>query len=103
MRLSQADILGRLRGDLLEMFEIPPERVSLDARLYEDLDLDSIDAVDLIVKLSELTGRRIKPDAFKSVRTVRDIVVCVEATLLDPTLADTPLANAPLADAPPGK
>ncbi len=83
MKLSQDDILARLRADLDEMFEIPQDRITLDAKLYEDLDLDSIDAVDLIVKLSELTGRKIKPDAFKAVRTVRDVVVCVEATLLD--------------------
>jgi len=81
VRLSQDDIFARLRDDLVEMFEIPRERISLDARLYEDLDLDSIDAVDLIVKLGELTGRKIKPEAFKSVRTVGDVVVCVAATL----------------------
>jgi acyl carrier protein len=89
MILSRDEILSRLRADLEEMFEIPPERTTLDARLYEDLDLDSIDAVDLIVKLSELTGRKIKPEAFKSVRTVGDVVVCVEATLADAPLADS--------------
>jgi acyl carrier protein len=83
MILSRDDILARLRADLEEMFEIPPDRITLDARLYEDLDLDSIDAVDLIVKLGELTGRKIRPEAFKSVRTVGDVVVCVEATLVD--------------------
>lgn len=83
MILSRDDILVRLRADLGEMFEIPSERITSDARLYEDLDLDSIDAVDLIVKLGELTGRKIKPEAFKSVRTVGDVVACVEATLMD--------------------
>lgn len=92
MILSRDDILARLRADLEEMFEIPPERITQDARLYEDLDLDSIDAVDLIVKLGELTGRKIKPDAFKSVRTVQDVVVCVEATLLDGGDVDQPAA-----------
>ncbi|WP_158933095.1 acyl carrier protein [Acidisphaera sp. S103] len=81
--LSRDEILARLSADLQEMFEIPAERITLEARLYEDLDLDSIDAVDLIVKLGELTGRKIKPEAFKSVRTVGDVVVCVEATLAD--------------------
>jgi acyl carrier protein len=82
MNLSHDDILAQLRADLEEMFEIDQERITLDARLYEDLDLDSIDAIDLIVKLGELTGRKIKPGAFKAVRTVRDVVTCVEATLL---------------------
>ena len=83
MILSRDDILMRLRADLEEMFEIPTERITPEARLYEDLDLDSIDAVDLIVKLGELTGRKIRPEAFKTVRTVNDVVVCVEATLAD--------------------
>ena len=81
--LSRNEILARLTADLEEMFEIPADRIVPDARLYQDLDLDSIDAVDLIVKLSELTGRKIKPDAFKLVRTVGDVVACVEATLAE--------------------
>jgi acyl carrier protein len=83
MILSRDEILARLRADLEEMFEIPAERITPEARLYEDLDLDSIDAVDLIVKLSELTGRKISPEAFRSVRTVGDVVVCVEAALAE--------------------
>jgi acyl carrier protein len=72
--MSQDEVYKRLQEYLEELFEIPPERVSRDARLYEDLDLDSIDAVDLVVKLQELTGRRIAPKEFKSVRTVGDVV-----------------------------
>lgn len=45
---------------------------------YQDLDLDSIDAVDLVVKLREITGKKIEPDAFKQVRTVQDVVNEVE-------------------------
>jgi acyl carrier protein len=72
--MSQDEVYKRLQEYLEELFEIPPERVTRDARLYEDLDLDSIDAVDLVVKLQELTGRRIAPKEFKSVRTVGDVV-----------------------------
>ena len=72
--MSQDEIYKRLQQYLAELFEVPPEKVSRDARLYEDLDLDSIDAVDLVVKLQELTGRRIAPREFKSVRTVGDVV-----------------------------
>lgn len=45
-----------------------------ESRLVEDLDLDSIDAVDMIVHLQNMIGKRIKPEAFKSVRTVGDVV-----------------------------
>jgi acyl carrier protein len=67
-------ILAKLKGFLVDLFEVPEEDITLKARLSEDLDLDSIDAVDLVVKLQELTGQRIKPDEFRSVRTVQDVV-----------------------------
>lgn len=79
--LSRDDILAKLAGYLEELFEVPPERVTLDARLNEDLDLDSIDAVDLVVKLQEFTGRKFKPEDFRSIRTVRDVVDHVHGLL----------------------
>jgi acyl carrier protein len=72
--MTREEILAKLSGYLTDMFEVPPEAITLDAKLYEDLDLDSIDAVDLVVKLQELTGRKIKPEQFKTVRTVGDVV-----------------------------
>lgn len=68
---------------LTKLFEIEPDRISPDARLYEDLELDSIDAVDMIVHLQKKTGKKIKPEAFKSVRTVQDVVNAVEQLLKD--------------------
>jgi acyl carrier protein len=72
--MTRDEIYTKLSGYLEEMFEVPAEKITLSARLYEDLDLDSVDAVDLVVKLQELTGRKIKPDQFKTVRTVADVV-----------------------------
>lgn len=72
--MTRDEIFTNLSGYLSEMFEVPADAISLDAKLYEDLDLDSIDAVDLVVKLQELTGRKISPDQFKTVRTVGDVV-----------------------------
>ena len=72
--ISEANIESQLQHYLVEMFKVPPEKITRDARLFEDLDLDSIDAVDLIVKLQELTGRKFKPEEFKSVRTVGDLI-----------------------------
>jgi acyl carrier protein len=81
--LSREQLYQTLTGHLEEMFEVPREKITPDARLYEDLDLDSIDAVDLVVKLQEISGRRIRPDAFKSVRTVEDVIECVHAILAE--------------------
>jgi acyl carrier protein len=58
----------------VETFDIEAERIVPDAKLREDLDLDSIDAVDLMVQLKPLVGQRLQPEAFKMVRTVSDVV-----------------------------
>lgn len=75
---TAAEIYDVLHGILENEFEIDAEDISLEANLYEDLDLDSIDAVDLVVKLREITGKKIEPDAFKQVRTVQDVVSEIE-------------------------
>jgi acyl carrier protein len=79
--LGREEILEKLKQYLEELMEIPPVQVTGESRLYEDLDLDSIDAVDLVVRLQELTGIKIPPAQFKSVRTVNDVVECVHALL----------------------
>jgi acyl carrier protein len=71
---STAEIHQRLQLVMQELFELDPQQVTLQARLYEDLDIDSIDAVDLVVELKKITGKKLKPDEFKSVRTVQDVV-----------------------------
>ena len=72
------DILRELTGYLEELFEVPPDRVTLDARLYEDLEHDSIDADDVVVKLQQFTNRKFKPEEFRSVRTIGDVLDRVE-------------------------
>ena len=72
--MTKDDIYQRIVSILQETFDIDPERVSPAASLKDDLDIDSIDAVDLIVQLKPLVGKRLQPEAFKSVRTVQDVV-----------------------------
>ena len=79
--LSRDEVYRRLARYLTDMFEVPEEKIRPEARLYEELDLDSIDALDLVVKLQEITGRRISPQEFKTVRTVGDVVDKVTALL----------------------
>lgn len=76
--MNNPDILAKLRELLADKFEVDPARITPEADLYRDLDLDSIDAVDLVIKLQEMTGKRIKPEEFKSVRTIGDVVAAVE-------------------------
>jgi len=77
--MTREEILDRMREILTDTFEIDGASVELDTRLFDDLELDSIDAVDLVVKLQQLTGTKIDPETFKQVRTVRDVVDAVDA------------------------
>jgi len=74
---SREEILEQLSGILEEMFEVPAETIVPSAELYDDLDIDSIDAVDLLAKLKELTGMQVDPEQFKAVRTVDDVVTAI--------------------------
>ncbi|MBJ9721908.1 acyl carrier protein [Acinetobacter calcoaceticus] len=78
MMLSQEQVLAKLREWMEDLFEIEPESVQLDSNLYSDLDVDSIDAIDLVVKIKELTGKQVKPEDFKNVRTVLDVVTVIQ-------------------------
>lgn len=74
---TREDIFDILRAALVELFELEPERISLESNLYQDLEIDSIDAVDLIDHIKRKTGKKIAADEFKSVRTVNDVVEAV--------------------------
>lgn len=74
---NRDDILQSIKDIMQEMFEIEADEVTLEAHLYEDLDFDSIDAVDMIVKLKEMTGKALKPEDFKNARTINDVVEAV--------------------------
>jgi acyl carrier protein len=70
---------------LHEMFELDKSSIKPQANLYTDLDIDSIDAVDLVVKLKQLTGKRLQPEVFKTVRTVQDVVDALAALMAKET------------------
>jgi len=71
---TKEEILEKLKEVLEELFEVEPGDVELSSHLYNDLDLDSIDAVDLVIKLKEVTGKMASPEEFKAARTVGDVV-----------------------------
>lgn len=72
-------IFEHVRALLIELFEVEPSKITLEAQLNKDLEIDSIDAIDLVLKLKDYTGRKIKPEEFKHVRTVGDVVRTVQS------------------------
>lgn len=80
--MTQAEIYGMIVEELHSTFRLDRSKITLDANLYSDLDIDSIDAVDLAVKLQRATGKQLTPEVFKSVRSVRDLVRAVDLLLI---------------------
>jgi acyl carrier protein len=72
--MTREEIELKLKEFLVELFEVDESLITPDAHLAEDLDLDSLDAVDLIVNFQDLIGKKVKADDFKSVQTVSDVV-----------------------------
>jgi acyl carrier protein len=81
--MNDQQILDNLKKILEASFEIRPDRVVPEAKLFEELDLDSIDAVDLAIQVQQMTGKRIKPEDFKNVRTVGDVINTVKQLMVD--------------------
>ncbi len=83
--MNRDEIEERVRTMLTDLFKLKSTDIRLDSRLFEDLGLDSIDAIDMVVQLQELTGRRVEEAALRSVRTVADVVRVVEEHLTPET------------------
>lgn len=76
--MTREKILEEIRRLMSTLFEIEPNAVTTESRLGQDLDLDSIDAIDLIIKMQDMTGQKVDPEAMKTLRTVGDIADMVE-------------------------
>jgi acyl carrier protein len=79
--MEKQEIFARIRDTLVSNFEIPEERIKPEARLMEDLELDSIDAIDMAVQIQEMTDVRVEEEELKKLRTVQDTVELVAALL----------------------
>lgn len=73
--------MNKLKEILVDEFEISEDLITEQANLFEDLELDSIDAVDLAVKLQYFTDKKIAPENFKKIRTIDDVVNSIEELL----------------------
>ena len=80
-KYTRDEILKEIKNILVNDFEIDENKILPEANLFEDLEFDSIDAVDLAVRLQDFTKQKISPENFKQIRTVADVVEAVESLL----------------------
>lgn len=76
--MDKQQIFNEIQSALVKLFELSPDEIKPESKLFEELDLDSIDAVDLVVHLQKKIGKKVDPETFKSVRTVQDVVDSIE-------------------------
>lgn len=81
--MNTEEIFSILKSALIELLEIDESKITPEAKIYQDLELDSIDAIDLIDYIKQKTGYRLLPQDFKSVVTLQDIVDCVVKKIND--------------------
>ena len=78
---SKDEIFAKIVEVLSGTFRLDPASIKPESNLYTDLDIDSIDAIDLLVKMQQMSGKRMKPEAFKNAKTVQDVVDAIDALL----------------------
>ena len=72
--MSKDELYAKVKDILVGEFEIEESKLTPGTLLVDDLDLDSIDFVDMVSKVREFIPGKINPESFKTVRTVQDIV-----------------------------
>ena len=82
-KLTKDTILKQLTKILTGDFEIDAKKITPQASLFEDLELDSIDAVDLAVRVQQFTHKKISPENFKQIRTIEDVVNAIDELLCE--------------------
>ena len=75
--MTKAEIEQKIKDILVSDFEVDAAKLTPDVNLFTDLDLDSIDAVDLVVRLQQEVKKKVNPEDFRKIRTLGDVVDAV--------------------------
>ena len=74
-------VFEKVKKIIVEELNVSEEKVTMEASLVEDLEADSLDAVEIIVRIEEEFDLQVDDEAAESVKTVGDLVKCIEANL----------------------
>ena len=78
--MDQQEILDRVTAVMAELFDLDRSKLTPEVR-FEDLELTSLDALDLVAELQALTGRKVAQGRLRDVRTIGDMVSLVQSQL----------------------
>ncbi len=88
--MTRDEIFERVRGTMQELFEVEADTIKPGTKLIEDLQLDSIDAIDLAARLEEITRSRLGEEALRTLRTVDDVVTLIHQAMAVATTQPLP-------------
>lgn len=75
--MTDQEIERKVKDILVAEFDVEADKLKPETNLFTELDLDSIDAVDLVVRIQQETGKKVNPDDFRQIRTLKDVVEAV--------------------------
>ena len=79
--MTNQEIIEKIKNILIEEFEVEEELIKSDANLYEELELDSLDSVDLVIALENEFGFKIDrtkdEEALRQMRTLNDVATFI--------------------------
>lgn len=81
--ISEEALFKKISDVLVDEFEVKPDEIALESNLFTDLDLDSLDAIDLMVTLDKELNIEIKTETMQDIRTVQDVCDFIKTTLLE--------------------
>jgi len=78
--VTREQVFEKVTQKMAELFDLDPAAIKPQSR-FEDLELTSLDAIDLVIELQQMTGRKVSETGLRSVRTVEDLVAVIHTHL----------------------
>ena len=89
--MNKVELLQQVEDVIVNTFEIDRALIKSESKLVEDLDFDSIDAIELVLQLEDKYDAKISAEKLKSSKTVQDVVDYLYELLME---QDVPVATA---------
>ncbi len=71
--MNEQEIIKIVNDFLIDEFELEPEQIKMDTSLRDELEIESLDLVDIIVLIEKEFGIKVKPTEIVKVKTIREL------------------------------
>ena len=78
MPMNEEEIFIELKKVLMDEFEVDEEKITPNASFYEDLELDSLDAIDLIVTMNNVYNIDVDNKSMEEILTIQQLIDTVK-------------------------